>query len=154
MKIIIRNAETSDLEELMRWREVVLKEVFSIPARENIDELLATNREYYHAALENKTHIACFAYTGEKVVGCGGVCLYQEMPSPDNLTGQCAYLMNIYTIPALRQHGIGKAVVEWLVQEAKHCGAGKIYLEASEKAYPLYKQLEFDDMKGFLKYMK
>ncbi|MCD8217640.1 MAG: GNAT family N-acetyltransferase [Clostridiales bacterium] len=154
MEIIIRNAEASDLEELMRWREIVLREVFSIPAGENIDGLLVSNREYYRAALESGTHIACFACLEEKVVGCGGVCLYQEMPSPDNLTGQCAYLMNIYTTPAMRQHGVGKAIVEWLVQEAKHCGADKIYLEASEKAYLLYKQLDFDDMEGYLKYMK
>ncbi|MCC8161672.1 MAG: GNAT family N-acetyltransferase, partial [Lachnospiraceae bacterium] len=79
---------------------------------------------------------------------------YQEMPSPDNLTGRCAYLMNVYTIPAMRRRGIRKVVVEWLLQEAKRCGAGKIYLEASESAYPLYKEIGFCEMDGYLKYMK
>lgn len=154
MEITIKRAKVSDLEELMHWREIVLREVFSVPTNKDIDKLLASNREYYRTALENGTHIACLAYMGEKIVGCGGVCLYQEMPSPDNLTGQCAYLMNIYTVPAMRRNGIGKSIVKWLIQEAKHCGANKIYLEASEKAYNLYKQLEFDDMKGYLKYTK
>ncbi|MCD8341702.1 MAG: GNAT family N-acetyltransferase [Clostridiales bacterium] len=152
MKITIRKADTSDLEELMRWREVVLREVFCIPAEEPMDDLLAANRAYYRTALETGAHIACFACAEGKIVGCGGVCLYQEMPSPDNPSGKCGYLMNIYTLPAMRQRGVGRAVVQWLLQEAQRWGAGKIYLEASEQAYPLYRALGFQDMKGYLKY--
>ncbi|MCD7843761.1 MAG: GNAT family N-acetyltransferase, partial [Clostridiales bacterium] len=152
MDLTIRKADSSDLEELLRWREVVLREVFSIPAGEDRTELLAANRTYYQTALETGEHIACFACVEEEIVGCGGVCLYREMPSPDNPSGKCGYLMNIYTLPALRQQGVGKAVVQWLVQEAKRWGAEKIYLEASEQAYPLYRSLGFQDMKGYLKY--
>ncbi len=152
MDLTIRKADRSDLEELLRWREVVLREVFSISAGEDRTELLAANRAYYQTALETREHIACFACVGEQTVGCGGVCLYREMPSPDNPSGKCGYLMNIYTLPALRQQGVGKAVVQWLVQEAKRWGAEKIYLEASEQAYPLYRSLGFQDMKGYLKY--
>ncbi|MCD8086531.1 MAG: GNAT family N-acetyltransferase [Clostridiales bacterium] len=152
MEITIRKADSSDLEELMRWREVVLREVFSIPAGEDMTALLAANRAYYRTALETGEHIACFASAGETLVGCGGLCLYREMPSPDNPGGKCGYLMNIYTLPALRRQGVGKKVVQWLVQEAKRRGAEKIYLEASEQAYPLYRSLGFQDMKGYLKY--
>ncbi|MCD8361589.1 MAG: GNAT family N-acetyltransferase [Lachnospiraceae bacterium] len=154
MEITIRSADSPDIEELLRWREIVLREVFSVPMEKNMDDLLAANREYYLSALERREHIACFARTEGKTVGCGGVCLYQEMPSPDNPTGRCAYLMNIYTIPAMRRRGVGKAVVEWLLQEAKNRGAGKIYLEASDSAYPLYKELGFCEMDGYLKYTR
>ncbi len=152
MEITIRKADGSDLEELLRWREVVLREVFSIPAGEDMAELLAANRAYYQTALETGEHVACFACAGEQTVGCGGVCLYREMPSPDNPGGKCGHLMNIYTVPAMRRQGVGKEVVQWLVQEAKGRGAEKIYLEASEQAYPLYRSLGFQDMKGYLKY--
>ncbi len=152
MELTIRKADSSDLAELMRWREVVLREVFSIPTGEDVTELLAANRTYYQTALETGEHIACFACVEEEIVGCGGVCLYREMPSPDNPSGKCGYLMNIYTLPAMRQRGVGKKVVQWLVLEAKRWGAEKIYLEASEQAYPLYRSLGFQDMTGYLKY--
>ncbi|MCD8018402.1 MAG: GNAT family N-acetyltransferase [Clostridiales bacterium] len=119
-----------------------------------MEELLAANRNYYTTALKTGTHIACFAYVNEKIVGCGGVCFYQEMPSPDNPNGCCAYLMNIFTIPEMRKQGIGKAIIKWLVREAQEHGAEKIYLEASQKAYPLYKEMGFYDMIGYLKYEK
>ncbi|MCD7856311.1 MAG: GNAT family N-acetyltransferase [Clostridiales bacterium] len=152
MEIAIRKADSSDLEELLRWREVILREVFSIPDGEDRTELLAANQAYYCTALKAGEHIACFACAGEEIVGCGGVCLYREMPSPDNPGGKCGYLMNIYTVPAMRQQGVGKKTVQWLVQEAQRWGAEKIYLEASEQAYPLYRSLGFRDMKGYLKY--
>ncbi|MCC8064740.1 MAG: GNAT family N-acetyltransferase [Clostridiales bacterium] len=152
MEIAIKRADSADLEALMHWREVVLREVFSIPAGEDMTELLAANRAYYCTALEKGEYIACFACAGEETVGCGGVCLYREMPSPDNPGGECGYLMNIYTVPAMRQQGVGKKTVQWLVQEAKRWGAGKVYLESSEQAYPLYRSLGFHDMKGYLKY--
>lgn len=105
MVIRIKRADVTDLDELMRWREVVLREVFSIPKEKNMDDLLTANREYYHTALKREEHLACFAYADEyadaEPVGCGGICLYQEMPSPDNPSGKCAYLMNIYTVPAV-----------------------------------------------------
>ncbi|MCD7797078.1 MAG: GNAT family N-acetyltransferase [Clostridiales bacterium] len=154
MDTVIKKADISDLDELMKWREVVLREVFSIPYEENIDELLCANRNYYQSALEKGEHIACFAYAENQIVGCGGICTYREIPSPDNPTGICGYLMNVYTVTNMRRQGVGKAVVEWLVQEAKSRKANKIYLEASEKAYSLYKNLDFDDMKSYLKYTK
>jgi len=152
LEIAIKRAGIADLEELMRWREIVLREVFSIPTGEDMTGLLTANRAYYQTALEQEEHIACFACAAEKPVGCGGICLHREMPSPDNPTGQCGYLMNIFTLSAMRQHGVGRAIVQWLVQEAKRRGCGKIYLESTEQAYPLYRELGFHDMRGYLKY--
>lgn len=83
----------------------VLHEVFSIPSERSVTELESENRRYYQTELPQGGHIACFAYVGEEIVGCGGICLYHEMPSPDNLNGKCAYLMNIYTRPQFRGHG-------------------------------------------------
>ncbi|MCD8088557.1 MAG: GNAT family N-acetyltransferase [Oscillospiraceae bacterium] len=151
MEITIKKASVSDLEALIYWREKVLRDVFSIPAEENIDELLTANRTYYRSALEKGEHIAGFAYKGEQAVGCGGVCLYHEMPSPDNPSGRCGYLMNIFTAPEARKQGVGRTLAEWLVQEARRWGAEKIYLETTEQARPMYQKMGFCDMEGYLK---
>ena len=92
--ITIRQALLDDLDLLIQWRMEVLHCVFSIPADADTSELRQQNIDYYRKALANGSHIACFAVEGEAVVGCGGLCLYDEMPSPDNPTGHCAYLMN------------------------------------------------------------
>ena len=86
-----------------------------------------------------------------EIVGCGGICLYHEMPSPDNLNGKCAYLMNIYTRPQFRGHGIGNRIVRWLVEQARQRHISKIYLETSNKGRPLYQTIGFADMKDMMK---
>ena len=151
MDVVIRKAELQDLDLLMRWRMEVLHEVFSIPADQPLAELEAENRRYYQKELPQGGHIACFVYIGEEIVGCGGICLYHEMPSPDNLNGKCAYLMNIYTRPQFRGHGIGNRIVRWLVEQARQRHISKIYLETSDKGRPLYQTIGFADMKDMMK---
>lgn len=152
MKIQIRQATTQDIDLLMQWRMEVLHEVFSIPPEQSVKELEEENRRYYQKELPRSGHIACFAYLGNEIVGCGGMCLYDEMPSPDNPNGKCAYLMNIYARPQFRRHGVGNEVVRWLIGQAKQLGISKIYLETSEDGKPLYQKIGFCDMSGYMKF--
>lgn len=151
MNFEIRKAGLADLELLMKWRMEVLQEVFFISANQSLTKLDQENRTYYQNALPKEEHVACLAYSAKETVGCGGICFYQEMPSPDNQTGGCAYLMNIYTRPEFRGHGIGKSIVSWLIKQAKDKGITKIYLETSDFGRPLYQQMGFCDMHGYMK---
>ncbi len=148
--IIVRQATAGDLDVLLEWREEVLHCVFSIPAGTDITGLMQSNRDYYEKALANESHIACFAEVDGMIIGCGGLCLYDEMPSPDNPTGRCAYLMNIYVRPQYQGHGTGKRIVRWLVGQALAKGIKKIYLETSEAGRMLYSFLGFSDMKDMM----
>lgn len=151
MEIEVRKAELTDIDLLMKWRMRVLYEVFAIPDNQPVKELEQANRIYYQSAIQAGGHIACFAYKGNEIVGCGGICIYQEMPSPDNLSGQCAYLMNIYTRPEFRQHGVGEMIVRWLVKQAVQRNITKIYLETSTPGRKLYEKTGFIDMLDMMK---
>lgn len=151
MEIKIHQAGINDLDILMEWRMEVLREVFAIPKDQSAAELEEENFLYYQEALLKGDHIACFAYVEEEIAGCGGMCLYREMPSPDNPTGECAYLMNIYTRPRFRGHGVGDTVVRWLVKQAVQRRIPKIYLETSDAGRPLYQEIGFQDMTDMMK---
>ncbi len=145
MEIQIRRADLADLEQLVTWRMEVLHEVFPPSLCDYPEGLEEENRRYYQQALADGSHIACFAEADGDTIGCGGLCLHTEMPSPDNPNGQCAYLMNIYCRPAFRGQGIGSAVVRWLIDRAKERGAQRIYLETSGVGRPLYEGAGFVD---------
>jgi ribosomal protein S18 acetylase RimI-like enzyme len=151
MGVEIRQADIRDLDLLVQWRVEVLHEVFTIPADQDVKELEEENRRYYQEAIPNGSHIACFAVADGEIVGCGGMCLYQEMPSPDNPNGQCAYIMNIYARPQVRRRGVGKTIVSWLIDQAKSRNIPKIYLETSEDGRPLYRKLGFVDLPDMMK---
>lgn len=153
MKISVRKATLSERDLLMEWRMRVLAEVFF--DYENVDwqTIRKNNEDYYNEHLTDGTHTACFAVDTEdgRIVGCGGICYQKEMPSPDNLTGTNAYLMNIYTVPELRGEGIGRQILDFLIADAKQKGTEKIYLESSDVAKGLYQELGFTDMKDYMK---
>lgn len=151
MDITIKQASVKDIEKLMAWRMEVLRHVFTISENEPMQELYRANREYYQTALPSGDHLAVFAETSGTTIGCGGLCLYREMPSPDNPSGKCAYLMNIYTRKQYRGQGIGTAVVRHLINCAKTQGITKIYLEASDCGRALYESIGFRVMRDYMK---
>ena len=141
--------EITDIEELMRWRREVIENVFSeLPGK----ELMEANREYYERHIGAGTHIAFVAETDGEECGCGALCLSDELPSPDNPSGRCGYLMNIYVRKQFRNHGIAHTIVGRLIDEAKQRGCGKIYLETTEEGKPVYASLGFRDMPDMMKY--
>ncbi|MCD8295239.1 MAG: GNAT family N-acetyltransferase [Clostridia bacterium] len=151
-RVCIMQAGVDGLEELLDWRMEVLREVFWMsPHDPRLPALRDANRNYYETAIPAGSHIACYAVLDGKKVGCGGVCLQRELPSPDNPSGVNAYMMNIYARKECRGHGIGHAILEWLISKAKEKGAGKIYLETTREGRPLYSSLGFEDMWEMMK---
>ncbi len=153
MDIEIRKAGLSNLDLLMEWRMRVLAEVFPDTGSTVYDTVKENNEAYYRKHLADADHTACFAVDRKTggIVGCGGICYQKEMPSPDNLTGTNGYLMNIYTLPEARGEGIGKMIVEYLIRDAKERGTEKIFLESTEAAGRLYREIGFADMKNYMK---
>lgn len=147
MKINIR--ETTEIPTLMYWRKEVIENVFGITPSKR---LLVANRRYYRQNIANGRHIAIIAEIENTDVGCGAVCLSEELPSPDNFSGRCAYLMNVYVREEYRTKGVCHAIVRWLVEKAKQLGCDKIYLETTDSARTLYKNIGFEDLSGFMKY--
>lgn len=148
---VMEKSGLEDLEILMEWRMRVLEEVFDLDPSSSqypilYQTLFENNKSYYQKHLADDSHTALFARCGNHIVGCGGICYTEEMPSPDNPSGRCGYLMNIYTLPALRHHQIGRQIVEALIQDAKKRRTGKIYLESSQDGLSLYQSLGFQPL--------
>lgn len=147
MKVTIR--ERKALPTLMHWREEVIENVFGVKPSQ---ALLVENRKYYMRHIYDGSHIAVVAQADGIDAGCGGICLTEELPSSDNPSGRCAYLMNIYVREPFRRKGIARSIVEWLVDKARKAGCDKIYLETTPQAHPLYKEIGFEDLPGIMKY--
>lgn len=147
--MMVTIAPERNLDILMKWREEVIRNVFGM---EPASDLLEANRRYYSESVPAGRHIACVASCDDKECGCGGVCLEEELPSPDNPEGRCAYLMNIYVREAFRNRGIAHHIVRHLLEIAKEKGCEKIYLETTEDGRPVYASLGFKDLPDMMKY--
>lgn len=133
---------------LMMWREEVLRHVFGVNPT---SRLLAQNHRYYREHIADDSHYAIEAKVDGEQAGCGGICITEELPSPDNPTGKCAYLMNIYVRERFRHHGVAHEIVKHLVNEARSRQCGKIYLETTENGRPVYESLGFRNLPDIMK---
>lgn len=134
---------------LMYWRQEVIRHVFG---QQPDKRLLVANRQYYRQHIPDGTHLAFVARVDGEDAGCGAICLSEELPSPDNRSGRCAYLMNIYVRRAFRNHGVAHAMVSHLIDTARKCGCDKIYLETTPEGRSVYTSLGFRDMPDMMKY--
>lgn len=141
--------EIKNLDTLLNWRGEVIANVFGVTATR---ELMDANRRYYSEHLNDGTHIALEAVGEDGPAGCGAICLTEELPSPDNPSGRCAYLMNIYVRDRFRNRGIGHSIVRRLVETACELGCDKIYLETTDGAKSLYNSIGFKELPGIMKY--
>lgn len=132
----------------MAWRAEVISHVFGCRPT---GRLLVASRQYYRDHIADGSHLAVVASAGDSDCGCGGVCYTDELPSPDNPTGKCAYLMNIYVREAFRNKGVAHAIVSYLIEDARNRNCGKIYLETTDQGKPVYQSLGFDDLPGIMK---
>ena len=158
MKARIEEVGIELIEEILSMRMevlgVVFEKEFETMTLEEKKDLMEENRNYYKREIPIGGHIACFAYIDNNLAGCGGVCLYNEMPSPDNKNGKCGYLMNVYVRPQYRHEGLGTDITNWLINSAKKKGANKIFLESSVVAKSMYHKIGFVDMKDYMIYGK
>ncbi|MCM1094573.1 MAG: GNAT family N-acetyltransferase [Lachnospiraceae bacterium] len=139
----------TDIDRLMKWRREVLENVFG---SEPDVALLAANRRFYAEHVPDGTHFAVIACRNGEEAGCGAVCFYDELPSPDNHSGRCAYIMNVYVRPAFRHEGVATSILRHLIQEARAGNCGKIYLETTDMGRSVYNEVGFMDMKDMMKY--
>lgn len=146
---MIEIKQIESLPELMSWRREVIENVFGEAPS---DLLMETNEGYYRRHLAEGSHLAFVAYDDGEGTGCGSICLTEELPSPDNPSGKCAYLMNIYVRDKFREKGVGHSIVKRLLAEAKVRGCGKIYLETTSMGRSLYESLGFQDLPDMMKF--
>lgn len=138
----IKKTNASDIDALMRIRLEMLRVVNNVKSDAVFDKtLVECCREYFLSG--DQTTV--FAMEQDKIAGCASLSYISVMPTFDHPTGKRAHLMNVYTREAFRRLGVGKMMVQFLIEEAKSRGVTEISLDATEMGHPLYKSLGFSD---------
>ena len=138
----IKKTTPNDIENLMEIRLEMLRVVNNLNDSENFsDKLIECSREYFL----HGDQTTVFAMEGDIIAGCATLSYITVMPTFDHPTGKRAHLMNVYTREAFRRRGVGRQMVQFLIDEAKSRDVTEISLDATQMGHPLYKSLGFND---------
>jgi GNAT superfamily N-acetyltransferase len=94
--------------------------------------------------LERGTYIGWFVVDGETIAAGAGVWLLDWPPTPRDLTGPQAYVLNVYTAPTYRRRGLARQMMTAILAWCKDRNLHVVTLHASKFGRPLYESLNFD----------
>lgn len=99
-----------------------------------------------HAA----SHRAFVAETGGEAAGMAFLAVVHRIPGPGRWNRLSGNLQSLYVLPAHRGHGLGAALVDAVVAEARREGLDYVVVHPSEQAFPLYRRAGFAESAGAL----
>ena len=98
----------------------------------------------------NDDFIAWFAIKKGEIIGTSGICFRKIPPNFKNVTGNEAYVMNMYTLPLWRRQGIGTRLLNKVIEEAEKRGVNKILLDTTEAGKSIYIKRGFHFINNYM----
>ena len=138
----------ADISEYIALRIRQLREE---GATEDVD-LVPALTDYYARHLADGSFAAWLAVEDGRIVATSGMSLAEKPPHFSNPTGRIGLLSGMYTAPAYRRRGIGRALLARVVDEARAWGCGAVQITASDMGVLLYADFGFRKNGNFMQY--
>jgi GNAT superfamily N-acetyltransferase len=141
--LIIREATPDDIPEIVRQRRAMYEDM-DYKDSEALAAVVATSTAYLSEALPNGSFRAWLAVSAERIVG-GGAIVISPWPSHP-YDGQCrrATILNVYTYPDHRKRGIGRQLMQTMIEWCRQEGFTFVSLHASKDGRHLYETMGFE----------
>ncbi len=135
----------NEIPVLVEYRLVYLAELQGEQDETYKNQLKNDLEIYFRKSLEEGRFFALYAESGGKILSFGGMVI-KEIPGD---SGKSSYLegdiLNMYTIPEARRHGISSLILEQLLTGAKSMGISKVALHTSKDGEVLYRKFGFSE---------
>jgi GNAT superfamily N-acetyltransferase len=88
-------------------------------------------------------HVGFIAERGGDAVGMAWLAVFERVPQPRRVERLAGNMQSVFVLDEFRNRGIGRALVEAVIAEARSRGLGYLIVHPSERAYPLYERVGF-----------
>jgi GNAT superfamily N-acetyltransferase len=142
--ITIREAGPGESAIILHHRRSMFRDMGEGTVEE-LDLMVEVAGQWLAQALADGSYRHWLALDGSsRVAGGGGVLLCPWPPSPQYPCTQRAVILNVYTEPEFRRHGIARQVMLGILAWVKEQGFGAVNLHASQDGRHLYEKLGFE----------
>jgi len=143
MELHIRKAGVEDLKHILHHRRAMFEEMGfrDTLVLDRVDDL---SQAYFSEALQTGTYRGWIAeeLNGE-IVGGGGIVVADWPGYPGENNAERVWILNMYTEPRARHHGVAKRLLEAMIEWCRTNGFGSVSLHASSAGRPLYETIGF-----------
>jgi len=144
-KISTRKATVNDIETLIEYRLIFLKETYGIPPPEKEVCLKKSLMNYFTRSMKNNSFISWIAEYDNKSIGFSGMVIREQPGNFEIPNGRTGYILNMFTVKDFRKNGIGSILFQKLIEEATNRNLDKIELHATHDGEHIYRQYDFKE---------
>ena len=141
-KFTIREATVNDINDFVNLRRIMFESMDD--AGELLEKSLEVANLYFREKIPTGEFKGWIVDSQSKIgIAAGGLVIDQHPPTSSNFSGKQGYAMNLVVIEEYRRQGIGKMIMETIIEWMKSQHIEKITLYASEMGLSLYQELGF-----------
>jgi GNAT superfamily N-acetyltransferase len=144
-KVTFKKATISDIETIIEYRMVFLKEAQGVFNKKLELKLRKSLRQYFTQSLENDSFISWIAEYENKSIGFSGMVIREQPGKFEIPNGKTGYVLNMFTLNEFRNNGIGSLLFQKLIDEAKQRNLDRIELHATQNGEPIYRRFGFTE---------
>ena len=144
MNITFDEATKEDIDELIKLRIAYMIDDFGSVTDHEKECMETQLKDYFDRKLGDEL-IVFVARDGKRIVSVAYLHIIEMPANSILLNGLYADVLSVYTEPEYRGQGLCTKLMEMLVEYGKKRGLGRIDLSATEKGYPIYKKIGFED---------
>jgi GNAT superfamily N-acetyltransferase len=142
--VSIREANLHDIPEILRQRRRMYEDMnYKDPAA--LDAMSSLSAFYLQTAFADGTFRGWLACIGDRSVAGGAVILSPWLAHPYDLECRRATILNVYTDSEYRRRGIGRTLMQTMIDWCRREGLARITLHASDDGRHIYESLGFED---------
>ncbi|MGW5668923.1 N-acetyltransferase family protein [Micromonospora sp. NPDC003776] len=149
MHVTVRKASEADAPALggLRWRR--LAEERGYTGTDRVDFLA---RFASWMADHVSTHLPFVAEVSDEVVGMAWLMVGDRVPTPERRLRRSGDVQSVYVVPELRDSGIGAALLEAVLVEARSLDLKHVTVHSSERAVRFYQRVGFRHDRRWLRW--
>ena len=141
MSVAVRSAGPSDVDALAlprrQWR--LERHGIALDADPGVEQRFAA----WYADQLGKGSQAWIAHAEADPVGMLLMFLHERMPEPDREPGGWGYIGNVFVLPAHRDSGVGRLLLDAAVAYADAQGFARLVLNPTPRSVPFYARTGF-----------
>lgn len=139
----IRAATPADLEVILRHRRRMFEDMgYRDPAA--LEATRSSSEPYIRQGLAEGFYRGWLAEEGAgRVVAGGGLVVHPWLGHPSSPQTRRAYILNVYTEPEYRRHGLARRLMQAILDWCRAEGLAGVALHASDQGRALYEDLGF-----------
>lgn len=142
-----RPASAADLDALVRHRVRMFADM-GFTSDDGFAELSAASRAWFGGALAAGRYLGWLiarAGAPSEIVAGSGMILFDWPPGIRDAGTTRGYILNVYTEPEHRGHGLATILTQAAIDEARRRGIRVVTLHASDDGEHLYRRLGFEE---------